>query len=259
MEAKMKLSLCSVIIGTILVMMSAIGQVEAGTEYLSERLVSKQLENGFTEEPVYLLKFDAPAEQPLVLNNLPAKSALLFAANYYALHARDFQVTPGEIIAAGFWPFQTIPVELMDSPLLVNELVYFHAEQLATIDTPGWVVNAKADILDHFYMDYYAQMPRGKHEMLPPAELTAIPDFWVNDLTGTPMRETADEGGTTLWDLQDAFGEYAGISVRKNTVDPLDPGFDWSVYRINRTNEGQIVRPVRLLTPENAEQVTVSK
>lgn len=168
-------------------------------ELAKEHLVVNSVPNGMQ---IQQIKFDHTQGEDRLSESqfgIPIRKA----AELYAMVSGDYDVTLAEIKSAGFWPFQ-IPLELKDDTHVpsvgrVDSLDYeFY---LGLIGTDEYYLQAKYQILQTYYHFYYSDSFASDSPMLP-AELLREKsiEFWINPLSGKPMRESPDIGDYRIID-----------------------------------------------------------
>jgi hypothetical protein len=195
-----------------------------------------------------LLGYTVPfaTHQPrLPLEELPGAMALERAATYYAMATLDFDVTYGELVAHGYWPFDTYGAEnhdcgIYDFPAgaMVLTTDYSDHWKLDDIGSSWWLARCREDILDSFYFEYYfGSGGIGLDEdNIPPAAYPPGPmteAFWYDGLFSTPdAGDSTAPGSVQLGEIdrfRDNFHTYADPEISRIGLDVHMIILNWDV------------------------------
>lgn len=166
------------------------------------------------------------ATQPTLDVDHPYSASLYFAAAHYALAAGDAEVSIADLLSAGSIPY----MEAVDG--LDRQLTITGAEveclvpdwEVDLVGSPLWKLRIEATELEQFYRDHLKAVEDGEvqplnrvtqsgrasspsrlsNEWTAGLDLTPLPGFWNDPLTGTPMTrgnlrgQLREEG---IWDI----------------------------------------------------------
>ena len=196
--------------------------LEPYADYLAEQMArhaaSLSEEEKYREFIVHL----EPAGPVVNPADVPGGYALYETAVYCAVLTGDFQVTLGEILNAGLWPYATFPAEL-DLNLAVADNPEFHTFQaslLEGIGTPEWLAWHKAQLLLSFYRDFFFRPPSGRERSA--VDLgQPLAQFWINPYTGAPMAEGTLKGDLSVNDVEVLRVDFSGVVPASKAVREL--------------------------------------
>ncbi len=160
--------------------------------------------------PIMMIKYMQYDDQgePFEYWNYDGGRAFQIAAEYYAMYTLDFDVSVGEIVAAGFWPYDLFPADMNydlrfhTNPLDVAQLTTDSVNpNMLKLDEQEYLLRAKDDILQWFHRCYFFEVEQ-QHDITA-KELASkrIAEFWINPLSGELMQERPGLGDYQYYDL----------------------------------------------------------
>lgn len=163
------------------------------------------------QHPVYTVQWTLQANGPLLdLDSVaPYENVLKFAAVRYSIQTLDREVSLGDLLGSGYWPYDVFTPDL-DRSLLIwwdqtdpAEL----AGQVTTLDldraeSPVQIICKRAEILRSFLMAYRGNPPL---PVAPPEQMRKVPAFWIDPRTGYPFIEGSEFGNLYYQSGEDAW------------------------------------------------------
>jgi hypothetical protein len=183
---------------------------------------------GAPEAYFYSIRLDDGSSQ-IDFTNLPVRDSLIAAAWFYAMNTSDYEVTIGDVIENGYYPFDLLPANVDYSLGIygVTSDYKLTAELLENISSPEWALRMKDFILSAFYREYYFPYEPSEQyleELLPPGKLSRLEKFWIAPDSDTEAVEGKHAGSLQKLDLIYYQTEYARVAQS-------DPRRTWQVYR----------------------------
>ncbi|MCC7476952.1 hypothetical protein IT575_00720 [bacterium] len=193
-------------------------------------LVAERCRSYWKEQPgAGFVRFDSNGPR-LPVEKLPAGRALELAAAAYATATLDFSVTPAELQAAGFWPYETMPESWMSDNLIyevrggsaINWYGYNLSSSINNLpfmpNSKEWLLWMRAQILNAFHEQYFFYpilQSRFPGDDYPGYEAMAprVSAFWVNPLTDTPFASGSAKGELSSWPVSTFQPQYDGARL----------------------------------------------
>lgn len=185
------------------------------------------------------VRFDSDGPR-LDVEHSPAGRALELAAAAYATATLDFSVTPQELKAAGFWPYDTMPADWQQDNLIydvrggilpnwLRYSLYRDSQDLPFLpNSQEWLLWTRAQILNAFNEQYFyapTLQTRFPREGAPSFEQIAprCAAFWVNPLSDQAFSAGSAKGELSQWP----------VSTLKPLFEGADLDYDLQVPHIN--------------------------
>jgi hypothetical protein len=152
------------------------------------------------EAGIELFRVELETKEPRApIENWPAGKVYQLAADYYAVLHEDYDVSVGEVLSSGLWPYKTTPAEAnMDAR--IHSGIMKAAISKRFVDNKSFL-RARHEILESVLEQLY-----GQGATLPiqsPEALTKDARFWQNPRKKAPMTMSKEIGDYWLYPAGD--------------------------------------------------------
>jgi len=150
------------------------------------------------------------------LDDYPGSESLVAAAWYYAMENADYEVTVGDVLENGYFPYSILPPDI-NLDLLIRGMCDFllSYDDFENFGSDSWKLKMKHKVLTAFYHEYYFPYnpsPEHLESLIMPEELTLYPGFWINPMTGLESELGRKMGCLVEHKLIGYKSEYSNVS-----------------------------------------------